>query len=110
VFLQLFFDYKAKYTAGETREICPARLDEALTEKARTYAKMAHCALFCEGYSRTDMILKDGELFVLETNTIPGMTPESLLPLAAKTAGIDLVRLLERLIDLSMEAHRNRKR
>ena len=106
----LFFDYKAKYTAGETREICPARIDEALTEKAQTYAKMAHCALFCEGYSRTDMILKDGELFVLETNTIPGMTPESLLPLAAKTAGIDFGRLLERLIDLSLEAHRNRKR
>ena len=105
-----FFDYTAKYTAGETREICPARIGEPFFEKAQTYGKMAHCALFCEGYSRTDMILKEGELFVLETNTIPGMTPESLLPLAAKTAGIDFDQLLERLIDLGFEAHRNRSR
>ena len=104
-----FFDYSAKYTQGESRDICPARVDERLTERAQTYAKIAHRTLFCEGYSRTDMICKKGELYVLETNTIPGMTPMSLLPLAAKTAGIDFSRLLEILIDLGMEAHHNRK-
>ncbi len=104
-----FFDYTAKYTQGITREICPARIDDNLTEKAQTYAKTAHRALFCEGYSRTDMIFRNSELFVLETNTIPGMTPASLLPLAAKTAGISFSDLLEKLIELGIEAHENRR-
>jgi len=105
-----FFDYTAKYTSGVTREICPARIDDVLTEKAQTYARMAHRALFCEGYSRTDMILRNREIFVLETNTIPGMTSNSLLPLAAKTAGIGFSQLLERLIELSIEDHKKRTR
>ena len=100
-----FFDYEAKYAAGVTREICPARIDDNLTEKARTYSKRAHRALFCKGYSRTDMILRDNEIYVLETNTIPGMTATSLLPLAAKTAGITFSQLLDKLIRLGIEAH-----
>jgi D-alanine-D-alanine ligase len=98
-----FFDYTAKYTPGATEEICPARIDEATTQKAQSYAKMAHRALCCKGYSRTDMILADGELYVLETNTIPGMTPTSLLPQAAQAAGIDFSRLLDKLIELCLE-------
>lgn len=98
-----FFDYEAKYTAGATKEICPARIDGAMTEKAQKIAKTAHQALFCTGYSRTDMILKDQNIYVLETNTIPGMTATSLLPLAAGKAGISFSRLLDRLIELSME-------
>jgi len=98
-----FFDYTAKYTPGATQEICPARIDEATTQKAQSYAKMAHRALCCKGYSRTDLILADGELYVLETNTIPGMTPTSLLPQAAQAAGIDFSRLLDKLIELSLE-------
>jgi D-alanine-D-alanine ligase len=98
-----FFDYTAKYTAGETKEICPARIDDDLTQKAQAYARTAHQALFCRGYSRTDMILKDREIYVLETNTIPGMTETSLLPQAAATAGISFSRLLDRLIELSLE-------
>ena len=98
-----FFDYTAKYTPGATQEICPARIDAAMTEKAQKYAIKAHEALFCRGYSRTDMILKDGELFVLETNTIPGFTPTSLFPQAAAAAGMDFSRLLDRLIELAME-------
>ncbi len=104
-----FFDYAAKYTAGATREICPARIDDVMTEKAQLYAKRAHQALFCRGYSRTDMILKDREIYVLETNTIPGMTATSLLPLAAAAAGYPFGKLLDRLIELSLEdkdAHR----
>ncbi len=98
-----FFDYKAKYTAGVTQEICPARIDKAQTEKAQTSAKTAHKALFCKGYSRTDMILKDQDIYVLETNTIPGMTATSLLPQAAGVAGITFSQLLDRLIELSLE-------
>lgn len=103
-----FFDFQAKYTPGATREICPARIDDALTEKAQTYAKMAHQALFCRGYSRTDMILCDRDIYVLETNTIPGMTPTSLFPLAAGAAGISFSELLDTLIDLSIQAHKDR--
>jgi D-alanine-D-alanine ligase len=98
-----FFDYTAKYTPGASEEICPARIDDAMTQKALAYAKTAHRALFCKGYSRTDMILKDHEIYVLETNTIPGMTPTSLLPQAAAEAGMSFSRLLDKLIELSLE-------
>jgi len=98
-----FFDYEAKYTAGITQEICPARIDEELTLQAQTYAKNAHQALFCRGYSRTDMILKDRQLYVLETNTIPGMTATSLLPQAAQAAGVNFTKLLDKLIELGLE-------
>jgi D-alanine-D-alanine ligase len=100
-----FFDYEAKYTAGVSQEICPARIDDKMTQKAQAYAKSAHRALFCSGYSRTDMILKDGEIYVLETNTIPGMTATSLLPQAAQVAGMSFSSLLDRLIELSIQAH-----
>jgi D-alanine-D-alanine ligase len=98
-----FFDYEAKYTAGVSQEICPARIDEELTLIAQTYAKNAHQALFCRGYSRTDMILKDREIYVLETNTIPGMTATSLLPQAAQVAGLNFTSLLDKLIQLGLE-------
>jgi len=98
-----FFDYEAKYTAGVSQEICPARIDEELTLQAQTHAKNAHQALFCRGYSRTDMILKDREIYVLETNTIPGMTATSLLPQAAQVAGLNFTRLLDKLIQLGLE-------
>ena len=100
-----FFDYEAKYTAGATNEICPARIDDVMTKKSQEIAKTAHKALFCKGYSRTDMILKGQDIYVLETNTIPGMTATSLLPLAAGEAGIPFGRLLDRLIELSIEGH-----
>ncbi len=98
-----FFDYTAKYTPGATQEICPARIDAAMTEKAQKYAIKAHEALFCRGYSRTDMILRGDALFVLETNTIPGFTSTSLFPQAAAAAGMDFSRLLDRLIELALE-------
>jgi D-alanine-D-alanine ligase len=101
-----FFDYEAKYKAGATQEICPARIDAATTAKAQQIAIRAHQALFCRGCSRSDMILRGGELFLLETNTIPGMTQTSLLPLAARTAGMSFSQLLERLIDLGLEGRR----
>jgi D-alanine-D-alanine ligase len=100
-----FFDYEAKYVAGVSQEICPARIDDELTQKAQTLAKMAHRALACKGYSRTDMILKGQEIYVLETNTIPGMTATSLLPQAAAAAGLNFSQLLDKLIELSIEEH-----
>ena len=100
-----FFDYEAKYTPGATQEICPARIDDALTAKAQTYAVAAHQALACKGYSRTDMILRGQDIYVLETNTIPGMTATSLFPQAAAAAGLPFGRLMDRLIELSIEEH-----
>jgi D-alanine-D-alanine ligase len=108
--LHEFFNYEAKYTPGATEEICPARIDDVLTEKAMAYSKLAHSALCCQDYSRTDMIVKGGDIFVLETNTIPGMTETSLLPLAAKAAGFTFSQLLDRLIEYTMARQRERKR
>lgn len=98
-----FFDYEAKYSPGGAQEICPARISHELTATMQDLAKKAHQALSLRGYSRTDMILKDGSFYILETNTIPGMTRTSLLPLAAKTAGITFSQLLDRLIELALE-------
>jgi len=100
-----FFDYEAKYTEGATSEICPARISDALSVKAHSIAETAHKALTCRGYSRTDMIICRNEIFVLETNTIPGMTPVSLFPLAAQEAGFSFEKLLDRLIELALEDH-----
>ncbi|CAB5133636.1 D-alanine--D-alanine ligase (EC [Olavius algarvensis associated proteobacterium Delta 3] len=98
-----FFDYEAKYKPGATEEICPARIDDDLAARAKDCAKKAHQALSCKGYSRTDMIVKDGAIFVLETNTIPGMTPTSLFPQAAAAFGYSFSAMLDRLIELGME-------
>jgi D-alanine-D-alanine ligase len=98
-----FFDYQAKYTPGATSEICPARLSRAQTEKAQSCAVRAHRALLCRDWSRTDMILVESKIYVLETNTIPGMTETSLVPLAARTAGMTFSQLVDRLIGLCLE-------
>ena len=100
-----FFDYEAKYTPGVTQEICPARIDDELTQQTQSYAKIAHQALYCRGYSRTDMILIDREIYVLETNTIPGMTATSLLPQAAQVGGLSFSQLMDNLIELALEEH-----
>ena len=98
-----FFDYDAKYQPGASQEICPARLTPELTQKAQTCALKAHQALGCRGYSRTDMIVRDDNIYILETNTIPGMTATSLFPQAAKAAGLDFSELLDKLIKLALE-------
>ena len=98
-----FYDYAAKYTPGATEEIVPARIPENVAERARRTAIATHKVLRCRGMSRVDMIVHDSEPYVLEVNTIPGMTPTSLLPRAAEAAGIRFPRLLDRLIELAME-------
>lgn len=98
-----FFDYDAKYTAGVTKEVCPADFDATVTEKARQMGLAAHQALQLRGYSRTDMIVAGEEIYILETNTIPGMTPTSLLPQAAKVYGLSFAALIDHLISLALE-------
>jgi len=98
-----FFDYEAKYQPGASTEICPADLDDPLTIRAQQYALTAHRALQLRGYSRTDMIVSGDDIYVLETNTIPGMTPTSLLPQGAAAAGLDFAALLDRLLELALE-------
>jgi D-alanine-D-alanine ligase len=98
-----FFDYEAKYLPGASHEICPARIDPDMTRRAQEFALTAHQALGCRGYSRTDMMIRGQDIFVLETNTIPGMTSTSLFPQGAKAAGIEFTTLLDTLINLAME-------
>lgn len=100
-----FFDYEAKYKPGATNEICPAPIAPALAEEASSYAKKAHRALNCSVWSRSDMIIRDETLYLLETNTIPGMTDTSLFPLAAREAGMTLSDLLDKMIALSLERY-----
>ena len=99
-----FYDYKAKYTAGETDEIVPARISDAVAQEARRIAKLCHQTLGCRGMSRTDMIVTDkDEIYTLEVNTIPGMTPTSLLPRSAAAANFSFPQLLDKLIALALE-------
>lgn len=93
-----FYDYESKYASGGSEHIIPARISAELTEKVKVIAEGCHYLLGCRGMSRTDMIVVGDEIFVLEVNTIPGMTPTSLLPDAAAHAGIPFAELLDRII------------
>jgi D-alanine-D-alanine ligase len=98
-----FYDYEAKYTPGATEEIVPAPISVEATKQAQSYALAAHRSLGCRGVSRVDMIMNAAGIHVLEVNTIPGMTPTSLLPTAAAAAGIEFPALLDMLIEFAME-------
>ncbi len=101
-----FFDYDAKYKAGASEEICPAEISDELTALAQKYGVAAHKALRLTGYSRTDIMLsEDGSLYLLETNTIPGMTPTSLMPQAAAEYGLAFPQFLEKLIELGLQTN-----
>jgi len=99
-----FFDYDAKYKAGASEEICPAQISDELTALVQKFGMEAHRALRLRGYSRTDIMLaEDGSLYLLETNTIPGMTPTSLMPQAAAEYGLPFPEFLEKLIELGRQ-------
>ncbi len=99
-----FFDFEAKYHSGLTEFIVPAVLENKIFEKVQKVALQAHRLLGCFGCSRTDIILSsDGFAYVLEVNTIPGMTSTSLLPKAASIVGIDFNRLCVKLLELAYE-------
>ena len=99
-----FFDFHDKYAADGAAEICPAPLSAELTAKVQETALAAHRCLGLSGYSRTDLRLTDdGELFVLEVNTLPGMTGASLVPKEAAAEGMEFGELLETLLSYAME-------
>ncbi len=93
-----FFDFEAKYTPGATDEICPAPIAPALRDDLQAMGLAAHQALGCRGYSRTDVIVGPNGPIALETNTLPGLTKESLLPKAASASGLTFSALIARLL------------
>ncbi len=102
-----FYNYKNKYQAGSAIETCPADLNSALTAKMQEIAEKVFQALRLKTYARMDFLLNDrDELFCLEANTLPGMTPTSLLPQEAKAAGIDFNALCELIIKISLEKYK----
>jgi D-alanine-D-alanine ligase len=108
-----FYDIKNKYPwlmdGGGTDYFCPADLDAETTRAVQEAAIAAHRSLGIEVYSRVDLILDAaGSPYVLEVNTIPGMTESSLLPKAAKAAGIDFGQLCERIAKLSLDLRKER--
>lgn len=98
-----FYDYESKYADGGSEHVIPARLSDSLTRRAQEIARECHELLGCRGMSRTDLLVRNDALYLLETNTIPGMTPTSLLPQAAEVAGIGFAQLLDRLIADALE-------
>jgi D-alanine-D-alanine ligase len=98
-----FYDFDAKYTDGMTEHVCPARIPPEIEKLCLDYALKAHRLLGCRGTSRSDFRWDDerGEegLFLLETNTQPGMTPLSLVPEQARHCGIDYAQLVEIIIE-----------
>lgn len=97
------FDFEAKYTAGGAEEIVPAEVDADAARRMRACARRAHASLGLRGFSRTDFILRpDGSLVFLETNSIPGLTPTSLLPKSAAAAGIDFSTMLTRIVESAL--------
>ena len=93
-----FFDYKAKYL-GQSQEITPARLSKAQENKVNVVAKNVYEILKMKGFSRSEFIFKDGEPHLLELNTVPGLTRESILPQQAAAAGISLADLFDNAIE-----------
>lgn len=96
------FDYAGKYLGSGTREICPAKIPDALAKKAQDLAVAAHVGLGCEGYSRTDMLAQGDDIYYLETNTLPGLTVSSLVPQELREAGIGFTEFLEKQIELGV--------
>ncbi len=99
-----FYDYKNKYQADSTIETCPAQLDEATTSLIQSEAVKAYHALGIRTYARMDFLMNDaGEVFCLEANTLPGMTPTSLIPQEAAAIGRSYADLCEWIIDISLK-------
>lgn len=97
-----FYDYKNKYEPGSTIETCPADLDEVLTKKMQRYAEEAYRVLRLESYARMDFMMdEEGNMYCLEANTLPGMTPTSLLPQEAAALGMSFSDLCNKLVEVS---------
>jgi D-alanine-D-alanine ligase len=98
------YDYKNKYTAGNTEYLCPAPFDAEVTARAQAAGLAAFRAIGGRDYARVDVIVRpDGQPVVLEVNTLPGMTQLSLLPKAAAAAGLDYAQLCQRMVELAWQ-------
>jgi len=109
--LTSFYDYTNKYNKGKTEYICPAPLNHTQTQTIRKYTYDVFSALGCKIYGRVDFILRSEvkeDFYFLEVNTLPGMTELSLVPMAAKTVGVDFVNLVDKIIKMSVEDSGNR--
>lgn len=105
-----FYDYESKYTAGRSEYFCPADLPPNQTEEVLALGVRAARALDCRGVSRVDFRLDPaGRAWCLEVNTIPGMTPTSLVPMAAKAAGLTYEQVVQRMLDLALDEARRRR-
>jgi D-alanine-D-alanine ligase len=104
-----FYHYESKYTAGRSEYFCPADLPAAIAEQVQALGVTAARALECSGVSRVDFRLDpEGTAWCLEVNTIPGMTPTSLVPMAAKAAGMSYEQVVQCMLDLALEEARRR--
>src|SRR3989338_3720469 len=98
-----YFDYQAKYDEKLFDEIVPARINKSLAKKAHEVAISAYQTLGCRGFGRVDMIAKGNDVYVLEVNTIPGLTPVSLFPKSAASIGISYPELLDKIITFALQ-------
>ncbi|WP_184663381.1 D-alanine--D-alanine ligase family protein [Texcoconibacillus texcoconensis] len=98
-----YYDYESKYAPGGSEHYVPARISESLTKQLQEQAVSAHRALGCDGYSRVDFILpsEGGAPVILEVNTLPGMTPTSLYPDAARAVGLSYSDMVEKLLNMA---------
>lgn len=104
-----FYDYKNKYKAGSAVETCPADLPQEITRQMQQYAEAAAAKIGLNSYSRIDFLMnRDQKIYCLEANTLPGMTPTSLLPQEAAAVGIDFAELCQKIVDLSMKKYQEK--
>lgn len=104
---QGFYDYENKYKPGAVKETCPAPISSELTRRLQDYAVQGYRALGLESYARLDFIVTDDEkIYCLEANTLPGMTPTSLIPQEAAVLGMDYPTLCEELIRVSEKKYK----
>lgn len=97
-----FYDFESRYDIGRTAFVCPAELPEGITEQAHELALATYALLGSYGFARVDLMLSAAnELYVLEANSVPGLTDTSLLPQAAEAAGVDFDQLIERILQLA---------
>ena len=103
-----FYDYVNKYQAGATVELCPSPIEPAIEKELRRMAEKVHALLGLEGYSRSDyMVDENNDVYFIEMNTLPGMTPTSLMPQEAAAVGIDYKALCQTILDDAMERSRD---
>lgn len=103
-----FYDYKTKYQPGMAQDVCPAEVSEKITKEMQLYARRVYQELKLDNYARIDFLMdREEKLYCLEANTLPGMTPTSLLPQEAAAVGISYEELCERIIALAMEKYEN---